>query len=287
MIRTIVVPLDESERSALALPYATLMAERLAVPLDLVRVLPDNVPVAEAVESQMALKQLSTTLKATVRVNVRRGNPVQEIMAEALEQSEPVIVMATHGRSSVGRLVHGSVADQLVRQARVPVLLIGSQLASPTYDPVCSILVPLDGSRMAASALRYATVLAQAFHAQLKLVGVAETPDTSEWLDQALILEQQYQQRYREVREYLQTVAEQLRAQGLQVQFQALKGFPARDLLQAYEQEAGVDLVVMTTHGRSGMHRLLVGSVAEHLLRHGTIPMLLIRPAEECHHLQV
>jgi nucleotide-binding universal stress UspA family protein len=79
------------------------MAERLAVPLDLVRVLPGNVPVAEAVESQMALKQLSTTLKATVRVNVRRGNPVQEIMAEAMEQSEPVIVMATHGPSGLER----------------------------------------------------------------------------------------------------------------------------------------------------------------------------------------
>ena len=105
---------------------------------------------------------------------------------------------------------------------------------------------------MAAAALPYAAVLAQAFDSQLKLVGVAETPDTSEWLDEALVLEQQYQQRYREVREYLQTVAEQLRTQGLPVEFQVLKGFLARDLLQTYEQEAGVDLVVMTTHARTG-----------------------------------
>jgi nucleotide-binding universal stress UspA family protein len=138
-----------------------------------------------------------------------------------------------------------------------------------------TILVPLDGSTLAEMALPKATELAQASGATILLVRAAEArslPGLDPTEGQVRVVD--------EAERYLAGVAERLAAEGTRnVATAVWYGPPSAAIIDAARLRE-IDLIVMTTHGRTGIPRLLFGSVAESVLRGTHVPILLIRPAE-------
>ncbi len=147
------------------------------------------------------------------------------------------------------------------------------------------ILVPLDGSELAETALPHAEEIARRFQARVLLLRavvsahqvVAETatPDAPRL---SLDVAQRRQEAEVEAAEgYLGSISHRLVAAGLRVETQVAEGPPAAAILE-YAAEAHVSLIVMSTHGRGGLRRLVFGSVADEVLRSSHLPVLLLRP---------
>ncbi len=143
------------------------------------------------------------------------------------------------------------------------------------------ILVPLDGSKLAEQALPYATelckgsvevILFQVVHLPLPLAA----PDAS-----LAVPVPAPDELLQEAKNYLEGIAEKLRGEGVSVRTDAVERDVVADAIVEYAAEHGVDLIVMTTHGRSGISRLIFGSVAESVVRHAPCPVLLVRAKEE------
>jgi nucleotide-binding universal stress UspA family protein len=203
-----------------------------------------------------------------------------EICATGESQGVGIIVMSTHGRSGLGRWLYGSIADQVLRKAHVPVLLISAACDHPWPErgPL-RILVPLDGSDLAEAVLGSASDLAALLQAKLVLVsavGPREYPPN----DGVLVVRFGLDSELRETREYLKGVAKRLRGSGASVEAIAEVGRAGR-VIDAIARERKVDLIAMTTHGRSGLARLTLGSVATETLQRTAVPLLLTRPSAD------
>ncbi len=144
------------------------------------------------------------------------------------------------------------------------------------------ILVPLDGSAFAEAALPYAQSLAGKYQAEITLLRVIVPPRWPGVLEAELpeLIERLSKTAAQDATSYLQYRQESLQAQGLRVTARAQSGEPAPDLILEIAKELNCDLIVMSTHGRSGLQRWMFGSVAERVLRHAEIPVMLIRPKE-------
>ena len=145
------------------------------------------------------------------------------------------------------------------------------------------IMVPLDGSPLAESALPVATTLAQKFGSHIILLRVLDIPPSTvrfqaevppRWVTEAL------RHNYQEVEEYLVDRQDELRQQGFDVQTLVRETSPAEDIIDAAVAD-DVDLIVMSTHGRGGLARWTFGSVADKVVRHSPCPVLLIRQKPE------
>lgn len=286
MIRTVLVPLDGSELAEAALPYGRRLAEAFAAKLHLIRVVDIDAPADVAAAARDYLAKIAEGLGQPAEIVVRYGDPAAEIIDLALELDDPAIVMTTHGRSGLGRWLYGSVADRVVRTAGIPVLLIRSSMPQRDPSTIRAILLPVDGSALSEAAIPYAVELARRFDATIHLVRVAETPEIYSLLSvpagpptSAEVLNQLAQQLVETATTYANELGERLRGEGVRVEVHVLEGIAPEQLL-AFERERQPDLVVMATHGRSGLSRVVFGSVAERLLREGTVPLLLIRPPE-------
>lgn len=287
MIGTVIVPLDGSELAEQALPYAEAIARKSSAPLHLMRVVPPDAPASTENEARTYLREQAKAYGDRVQISIRMGHPADQIVDGSDEMIDPIIVMTTHGRSGIGRWLYGSVADRVVRGSGAPVLLIRSGTEDGRADTVRTVMVSLDGSVHSEAALPYGKEIARAFDAELVLVRVAETTqlygmlgsepmapasaDTFNEIGQRLVQEAQ---------DYLAAVAEPLRKEGVNVRTETLEGFAADQLL-ALEREMPIDLIVMATHGRSGLGRLVFGSVAERILKVGTTPVMMIKPKGE------
>ena len=144
------------------------------------------------------------------------------------------------------------------------------------------IMVPLDGSELAERALPCAEQLGVATGATLHLVHVVELAPPLTWPFAPAYLpgsvyDDLVAQETQQATAYLDKMRERVAAGGVHVRTEQMVGYAAAALLD-YERDAGIDLVVMCSHGRTGLARFALGSVAERLLRHGTAPVLLVRP---------
>ncbi len=295
-IRSVFVPLDESPLAEAALPYAEVLAQAFGARLLLLGVVERQEggvlgaqPEVGAHVEIVARRALTAYLEATaeelrgrgldVSVQVRSGDPAQEIVAATEEEPETVVVMATHGRGGMERWLLGSVADKVMRTASRPVLLVRPPEAGAQRREVAlrRLMVPLDGSDLAQAALPLAGELGQRLGATLVLVRVEP------WLT---TMAPSYA--YLPDLDRLEAEAEALAAASLQaargrlpaalsVETVVLRGAPAAALIDYARGEGRIDLVVMSTHGAGGLRRLLVGSTADRLVRAG-LPALLIRP---------
>jgi nucleotide-binding universal stress UspA family protein len=296
----ILVTLDGSELAEAALPYAEALGGIFNASLHLVAVVEreSGGPFAPASEirAQLAQWQVEGTkeylatiarkvashgvVAETETVETSSGHADEEILAAAARSAAGTIVMATHGRGGMQRLILGSVADKVMRAAKLPTLLV-----SPSEDQLTRgavklrvVAVPLDGSPFAEGAFAPAAAIAAAAGAELLLVRV-ESPllTTTAAYPYVPDLQAVEAQLMREARQYLEGVQERLPST-IQSDVAVLRGAPAVTMA-GYLQEKAVDLVVMSTHGRGGFRRFSLGSTADRLVRVG-MPVLLIRPAQ-------
>ena len=297
---TVIVPLDGSAASEQALPTARALAGALQAWLQLVYVVEepsflDGLPgflIPDQIAAERYLTSIARNLpEARVTTRVLRGNAAAALLDVTRDALDTLLVMATHGRGSVGRLVFGSVTDKVVREATVPVVTVRVAALEPPAAsrvpimPMQTIVVAVDGSDVAECALPLAATVARATGATLHLVRVIEpfwrstylsiAPEAV-YLDEAQVasLEQQAEE---EARAYLDRLAGVLRVDGLRVAWEARVGRPAEELARAVDT-IGADLLVLATHGRGGLRRWALGSVTTDLLQRGGAPMLVVRP---------
>jgi nucleotide-binding universal stress UspA family protein len=300
----ILVPLDGSFFGQQALPLAMDLARRAQARLHLVKVhVQPSLPVkgdmygfrvAEADQTERNqeiswLQRLAADLRTTeglaIEAAVLAGPVASALEAYVRDHQISLVVMTTHGRGGLSRAWFGSVADALVRNVSVPVLMYrpkeGHELRAkgPSFG---HILIPLDGSALAEQAIVQALEVGALFDARYTLVQVVGpvfglavdtvgvplelSPDGSELLR-------------REARQYLERLAVGLRERGYRVdtavviQAQAAPGI----LEEASYREA--DLIVMCSHGRGGVQRFALGSVADKVLRGASMPVMMFRAA--------
>ena len=222
------------------------------------------------------------------KVAVPYAAAAEGILTEIDVQAADLVVMCTHGQSGLGRWIYGSVAEEVLAHSPVPVLLV-----RPTGTPVVlspepggsQLLVPLDGSTFAEAALPHATTLARAFGGSILLVYVVVPPYVpytempAAPAGAAEVANMIVEEALEKAERYLADVSERLRRDGLPVQTTVCKGSPADTILR---QALVVDarLIVMATHGRTGLRRLLLGSVAHEVVHRALLPVLLVRPAD-------
>ncbi|RME49260.1 MAG: universal stress protein [Chloroflexi bacterium] len=215
-------------------------------------------------------------------VQTAHGDVASAICDTAQAQGADLIAMTTHGRSGVGRWAFGSVADRVIRTASQPVLLVRGTTDTPSNGEIRRILVPLDGSELAERALPHATKLAQEKDAEVLLVRAVEPLTDLEFAGLFASWESPeavYQHRQTAAQRYLEQVQQDLKVAGVPSSTLVDEGRAADLILDTVEAE-NADMIVMSTHGRSGLARWVYGSVADKVLRNATCPLLLIRAIE-------
>lgn len=303
MYRSLIVPLDGALVSEQALPCAALIAAGTGASVHLVRVHQSHLlePTADReweqgvrADEEDYLARAAAYLQLEVACEVTHtlldGPTVEAICGFARERREALIVMSTHGRTGFRRVWFGSVADGVIHHTSNPVLLVrppreGTEPTELALPMGGRILVPLDGSDFAEQVLPHAVALAEATDGELFLLQVVQpvppAPQTIPvpYLAPQEVLGTTTRAMHDRADQYLSTIARSLRIQHapLTVEYGVqISDNPATAIIECVHARSP-EAVALATHGR-GMSRLIVGSVADSVLRAGPRVVLLLRP---------
>ncbi len=303
MPRSVLVPVDGSNFAEHALPYALGIARRTAatihlalvhVPADLVG---PNHPLADTVEAQHAeqrdldaayIEDLTERVASSglpVRPALLRGNVAVALSRYAEGQGVELVVMTTHGRGGLQRAWLGSTADSLLRHCMAPLLLIRPsehtrEITGGTDRRFERILVALDGSDTAERALRDALDMGLTDEASVVLLHVLQPPvaAASPYLPHTIQLtHEEIEAREAHMRGYLQRVAAQDWLAGHTVETRVMVDYQPAPAILDTADKLDSDLIVLGTHGRGGLRRLILGSVADKVIRGTRRPVLIHR----------
>jgi nucleotide-binding universal stress UspA family protein len=294
-IKTIVVPLDGSAESEVVLPHVRAIATATGGKL----ILFSSVYVPSTWMEAAAQLDMSKEIEAArnylesrqaglaaipSEVDIGEGPPARAILECARSSGADLIAMTTHGHSGVSRLAWGSVAEKVLHSTEKPLLVVrppeggGPSIPAPQIK---KILVPLDGSQLSQAALPFAQALAQALGSSLLLLHSVATP----WAGKpGTFVPTVHDRTLRESidagKHLLDRLAADIeRASGLTAARTVTLGDPVHQIVRLAETES-IGLIVMSTHGHSGVGRWLIGSVADAVVRRTHLPCLLVRPRE-------
>ncbi len=299
MFRKVLVPLDGSPFAERALSFAEALAKRgggqvLLVNAASATVLPgiesSSAQVKAVQEGKSYLADVAGRLKEQgieVETAVPYGSPSDAIVTEIEVRNADLVLMATHGRSGLGRWVYGSVAEAVLHSSPVPVMLVQSWQGEAPWRDFLShprLLVPLDGSVFGEAAVGPAANLAREIGGELILmqaISLAESVVRTEGggiLAPAVPIGEKLGEYEENARAYLHGVAQRVNAEfGVEARLEIGFGEPT-ETIASVAQQLQATLVVMSTHGRTGMARAVFGSVAAGVLRTAIAPLLLVRP---------
>ena len=303
MIRRVLIPLDGSHFAEHALPYAIAIARRAGATIELVsvspppfssthvrgvRILDDADLRAGAAAHQRYLDDVAW------RIRERYGMPCSELvlvgavferLVEHVATSKPdLVVMTTHGGGSSSQSWLGSVTDRMVRDATVPLVLVRPSAATDMMggEPVLRrLLVPSDGSPVAEAVLASAMQLAELYEGELVLLGVVPTPSR---LPHSLLLpllpdvEARVEAAEERLRTHLTACAARVGTSTVPVSVVVVRHHHPATAISEVAAHEKADLIAMSTHGRGGVRRFLLGSVTDKVLRSSSLPMLVSRP---------
>jgi nucleotide-binding universal stress UspA family protein len=311
MFRSVLVPLDGSPFSESALPLAIAIARRAQAGLHVATV---YLPIAPMYDAPMAgfentigptlrrcsQEYLETAVKRLAAAGVPVtssflvGDVVECLVNKAADIGAGLVVMTTHGRGPVARAWLGSVADALVRRLPIPLLLLRPHEQAPDLhvEPAGPqrILIPLDGSTLAEQILEPTLALGKLWEAEYTLVRIIKPPVLGQpdpdglavayHLDEVVVRELTalHEADRKAAWGYLTDMAELLRRQGLKVQTRLLVHDQAAPAILEEARTLPADLIALATHGRSGLPRLFLGSVADKVIRAAGVPVLVQRP---------
>jgi len=219
-----------------------------------------------------------------IRCEIVGGHPADEILSYAEQKKVDLIAMSTHGRSGVSRWLLGSVASKVIGAASAPVLAVRAKapkIVAPKGWLKRKIVVPLDGSKLAELALRHVNYFAEAKGAEIVLIRAYQEPEVPS--DRSAAIKPSWEE-YRkqviavsrdEAANYLDAQKKVLVEKKLRVGTEIAMGDPAMEIIKFVEGK-DIDLVALTTHGRSGIGKFLYGSVAAKLIHTLPVPILLI-----------
>jgi nucleotide-binding universal stress UspA family protein len=297
-ITRIVVPIDFSRGSLKAIPYALAISRRFGAEVHLIHVidttqyLPPTVlmwPAASRIEwNAHVRKELdAVALKfakfGEITLHAPLEGPAQEqICQTARHLKADLIVIATHGYTGYKRAFLGSTAERVVQFSPCPVLVVRKTYAGANGENgwkdriafrLGKILVPIDFSRFSEATFDLGAALARDLQAKISLLHVLKPPvypfgDRQTFLPGAAISKEMR----KGVGKHMRAMCEKA---GVRASVQVLKGSPAPTICE-YAHCQNVDLIIISTHGRSGLSHVLIGSVAERVVRHAECPVLVV-----------
>ncbi len=303
MSSRIIVPLDGSPLAERALPYALALASATGATVTLMQVVPSShlmrdyyvrydasMEAEQAATAGAALEARARSLSsATLPINayIAVGDAAEEIVRYAERGGETYIVMATHGRGGILHWAFGSVARKVLTAATVPTLIVRSE-TEPEHPAqavtIRNLLVPLDGSTLAEKAVPLARDLARNLGAQVTLVRVVPflTSLIGSYGEAMLAMNDDgaMEEMRMSAREYLTKINQTFAAAGVTSDMVVKQGGAPIALLELLDTKK-YDLVVMSTHGRTGAKRWVLGSVAERLVEASHTPVMLVRASDE------
>jgi nucleotide-binding universal stress UspA family protein len=299
MLHHILVGVDGSPLAETILSYVTALAKNTGADVTLIHV----VHVSEEMRKNEAYRFLQPSLEqaktnahdylhrlarqlsdAGVKTHNRVlvGAAAAEIVHCAEQEGMDLIALATHGRSGLQRWFYGSVAEKVLHTTRTPLLLIrpAEELATAPRT-LSQIIVPLDGSPLAEVALPLAETISARCHVPLVLLRVVEI-ETIAFSDPTGMVGANYQALLdglqQDADSYVAQLASSIRSKGVTVQTATPIGLPAEKIVE-YTHAHPSSLVVMATHGRTGLAEVVLGSVARRVVLHGDTPTLIVHPS--------
>lgn len=315
MFTKIVVPLDGSNLAEEALPEAMKLAVWLDAQLLLVRIaeLPHLADDTFELELELITKaetylgEVKQTLAgpATVfqlppgriQTQVALGRAASQLTELISRNKADLVIMTTHGRSGLARLAMGSVASEVIQHSTVPVVLISPDHTPKTetenqkavQEPISlgrragPLLVPLDGTAKGEAALELATALARQLKTSLHLFEVVEPVIPVQYPEMAttftsdlFIAEDATKSRCDTASEYLNELQQTICAKGINCAIEVRRGLPTQEIT-GYAREIQAALLIMATHARGRIGQVLLGSVAEEVMRKTHIPVMMVR----------
>lgn len=294
MIDKILVALDGSELSEEVLPLATLIARKAGASIELLcavnegqfreaigqasndhllLVLEEASAAAKTYLQDMAKRLEAQGVVATTEVAI--GEPARSIVGRVRDTGASLAAMTTHGHSGLARWTLGSTTEKVLRKGTVPLMVYRAE-GKPTAGILRSVLLPLDGSEASQRAMPYATFFAKTLGVPLTIARSAHVPVYAfgdESVDQMPEVMEAIEQ---DAKQYLEETGAKLRQQGVQVETRFLRGEPASQLIELAHHLPD-SIVVMSTAGRTGIGRMVLGSVADRVVRHSQRPVVLIR----------
>ncbi|MDE3077336.1 MAG: universal stress protein [Chloroflexota bacterium] len=296
MYSSVLVPLDGSPLSERALDYAKPIVRGSGGRLTLVQAVhpgpsagmdPAQAQINSIRAAELAMTKHVAALRAEgfrAERHIECGQPWDVILRSIHKLKADLVVMSTHGHSGLARVIYGAVADHVLRHSEAPVLLIPLNCERVwTGEAPRGVLLPLDGSALAEEALPPAVGLAGSLNATITLLQVVQPfppPSPYEGVSAAF----DAQAALTEARDYLSTIQASPAVSDLVVDKVALVGHPAAMICSEAEKEQAA-AIVMATHGRGGLARLVLGSVATSVLQACRRPMLLVCPKAISGHL--
>jgi nucleotide-binding universal stress UspA family protein len=212
-----------------------------------------------------------------VRIRLEEGPPAQRILEVLTEEAADLLVVGTHGRTGLQRVVLGSVADRMMRQATCPVLTVRPAPGSGPRREIRRICYATDFSPTARAAWPWAVAIASAAGAEIDLVHVTFEPVADGHLS-AEAIGRMAQILYDQGRIEAERFLERSTLPRERVHVRLTAGVPGEQIVRRAQEEAA-DLVVMGTHGWSGIARWMLGSVANHVIQTAPCPVLTVGPA--------
>jgi nucleotide-binding universal stress UspA family protein len=301
MYSKILIPLDGSTVAEKVLPYARYLVGKYRMPIELLAVV-DIGEIASNMTTDKAryldtiveegvrylteyLRGIATTFASgEVSCSVERGRPADVVIEKAETDKAMLVMMATHGRSGMNRFLIGSVAEKVLRGTSNAVLLVRAteEAKSAGAARLSSIIVPLDGSKLAEGVLPTVVDLAKKLDLEIELFSAYHIPYNVYAGDEGFYAghyDELLESVRDEAREYLEKKAAELKGAGVtKITCVTKEGF-AGDEIIALGRKTADNLIAMSSHGRSGVRRWVLGSVAETVVRHSGDPVLILRPA--------
>lgn len=225
-------------------------------------------------------KDLSAYPSHDLRVKqaqVRGFSTAPAIFEYAKHNDIDLIVMGTHGRRGLGHLLLGSVAEEVVRLASVPVLTVRERETPKPFEKVRRILAPVDFSQHARQALRYAMEIAAAYDARLQLLHVVEeaihpafySVSVNTWY-------QQVPELMTNSKREMEKMLDEVDGPAVPHEIHVVEGHAVRDIIK-FAETYNTDLIVIATHGLTGIEHLLLGSTTEKVVRIAPCPVLTVK----------
>ena len=300
MYRVIMVPVDGSAFSREAVFQGIRLAERNGAQLRLVRVgsMPIVVggPETAALENKAwgterdsmltQLYRLAAECRANAHVDVTatlEDGPIADALGgHARRHSVDLIVMATHARRGIARIWLGSVADRLIRETGIPVLAVRPpSLATELASGSCfkRILVALDGSALAEKSLKPALALAELEQAEVTLLRVVPSEKDIPVGEMHALIGPARARDTDEAQSYLAGLQVTLAEHRVPIHSAVVVAADVPAAILGFAETHDVDLVAIATHGRGGISRAMIGSVADRVLSDGGISALILHPS--------
>jgi len=295
MFKHILVPLDGSRLAEAALPVAVSLAQALHAPVTLMHVIEQDAPSevhhdrhltnpSEAQDYLDEISKLSFPPDVKVATHIHSA-PVadvpQSIIEHASQEFQPdLIVLTSHGKDSIRNLIFGNIAQQVAASGDTPVLLIKPEHVTIPFT-IQNILVPLDNESIHDLALPYAETLARAYHAQIDLLCVIPTIGTDSGAHAAAgsmlpVTAMAYLDIAGEIaQEHFQEHLDAFSKEGLPASAEIVRGDPAA-MIAVSAKSKGSDLILMGTHGRTGMDAFWNRSVTAGVAKRTNTPLLLV-----------